>query len=91
MHQPGDALAGDPNPVVIAFRQNFRPCPHTAGSMTHDGRGVVILRFDGSTPFLETAETAGHDSVWVDDDYDQSLGETQKIRPAHKDDDVLSQ
>jgi hypothetical protein len=91
MHQPGDALAGDPNPVIIAFRQHFRPCHHTEGSLAHDGRGVVILRFDGSTPFLETAETAGHDSIWVDDDYDQDLGETQKIRPAHKDDDVLSQ
>jgi hypothetical protein len=91
LHQPTDALAGDPNPVIVAFRQHVRPCPATQGSMAHDGRGVVILRFDGSTPFLETAETSGHDAIWVDDDYDPGLGESQKIRPAHKDDDVLSQ
>jgi len=91
LHAPTDALAGDVNPVVVAFRRHVRPGPQTEGSSAQNGRGVVILRFDGSTPFLGTPETADGDSIWVHHGYQPGLGETQRIRPTDKDDDVLSQ
>ena len=91
---PAEALAGDPNPVIESLRRRQRAAHHADGATFHEGDGVVILLFDGSTPFLGSAirmdGDGERDGIWVHDGYDPDLAAEQTLRPADLEDDVLS-
>ena len=98
---PDDVLISDPNPVLDSFRANERPNGPMSGAVTHDGQGLVVYRFDGSTPFLvEPTDFDDHQSadsgpsrrmdlIWVSDGYRH--GDQDGIGwPTADSDDVLA-
>lgn len=87
---PGEALAGDPNPVIESHRRRQRAVDQGAGATCHEGEGVVILLFDGSTPYLGSGVREDGDSIWVHEGYDPDLAHDQAFRPVDLEDGVLS-
>ena len=76
-----DILLGDPNPVLESFRARERHAHPMSGAITHDGEGLVVYRFDGSTPFIvqpvdfderpnaDSTSQRHMDLIWVSDGY----------------------
>ena len=98
---PGDVLISDPNPVLESFRASERPTGPMSGAAMHGGQGVVIYRFDGSTPFLleptsfddqqsgDSRPALRMDLIWVSDGYRH--GDQDGIGwPTTDSDDVLA-
>jgi hypothetical protein len=99
---PDDVLLSDPNPVLESFRVDGRRAGPMSGAAMHDEKGLVVFRFDGSTPFIvqpivfdadqkaDSKSSPRMDMIWVSDGYRH--GDQDGIGwPNADSDDVLAQ